>query len=123
METLRIKLSSLGLADLKSWKIQGRGASGRILEMLLQDSRGRTALITRELPIRRFFNQLPSALFVVRADRNDSGQVTALHFRGRGWGHGVGMCQVGAIGMAEADHNAEQILGHYYRGAVIRAVY
>ncbi|MAO84752.1 MAG: hypothetical protein CMH50_12870 [Myxococcales bacterium] len=117
------KLTELGLADLRSWQIQGRGVSGRILQMQLRDSKGRTALLNRELPIRRFFQQLPSALFVVHADRDESGQVTALHFRGRGWGHGVGMCQVGAIGMAEAKHSVEEILEHYYRGATVRTAY
>ena len=57
------------------------------------------------------------------ADRDATGRITALHFRGRGWGHGVGMCQVGAIGMAEAGQSAQEILEHYYRGAAVRSVY
>ena len=120
---LQEDLQAMGLGDLTTWKIMGRGASGRVNQMELKDAHGRSALIARELPIRRFFKQLPSALFVLRVDRDADGHITAFHFRGRGWGHGVGMCQVGAIGMAEAGHNAQQILDHYYRGAAVRSVY
>jgi len=120
---LREGLGILGLKDLRSWKIQSRGVSARVSQMELKDSQGKTAILMRELPIRRFFKQLPSALFVLQADRDATGRITALHFRGRGWGHGVGMCQVGAIGMAEAGQSAQEILEHYYRGAAVRSVY
>ena len=43
-------------------------------------------------------------------------------FAGRGWGHGVGLCQTGAVGMARRGHAAEAILLHYYRGARIEVV-
>ena len=49
--------------------------------------------------------------------------MTALNFRGAGWGHGVGMCQLGAIGRAEAGHGYREILSHYYNGASVRALY
>lgn len=66
-----------------------------------------------ELAIRRLFGNLKSSMFVVDHERGPAGS-TAFVFRGGGWGHGVGMCQTGAIGMAEASHDFKAILGHYY---------
>ena len=76
-----------------------------------------TAQIGGELTIRRLFGGLKSSLFVVRRDGD------AWSFDGAGFGHGVGMCQTGAIGMAEAGYKYPQILEHYYRGSKIRKLY
>ena len=44
-------------------------------------------------------------------------------FEGGGWGHGVGMCQIGAIGRAEAGHRYQEILRHYFTGAEVAPIY
>jgi SpoIID/LytB domain protein len=63
---------------------------------------------------------LRSTLFVVeRTGKKKDG----WRFRGAGFGHGVGMCQVGAIGMAEAGKTHEQVLSHYYRGTHLHRLY
>jgi len=59
------------------------------------------------------YDTLKSTLFAVAVDRG------AAHFSGRGYGHGVGMCQWGAKGMAEQGYTAAQIVGFYYPGAVL----
>jgi SpoIID/LytB domain protein len=66
---------------------------------------------------------LNSAMFEVRAEKDAKGRPTAWIFTGGGWGHGVGMCQTGAIGRAEAGQNYREILGHYYSGAQVARIY
>jgi SpoIID/LytB domain protein len=49
--------------------------------------------------------------------------LTAVTFEGAGWGHGVGMCQMGAIGRAEAGQDYQTILAHYFNGATVAVLY
>jgi SpoIID/LytB domain protein len=70
-----------------------------------------------ELRIRRLLRNLPSAMFVV--DRE--GPVTVL--RGGGWGHGVGMCQWGAVGRAESGQGYREILRASFEGAEVARIY
>ena len=60
---------------------------------------------------------LKSTLFEIKKDGD------SFTFRGAGFGHGVGMCQMGAIGMANAGKSHKQILGHYYRGTHLHKLY
>jgi SpoIID/LytB domain protein len=100
----------------------GRGVSGRLRALVIRGERG-TARVERELPIRKLFDNLRSAAFVVEALRDASGQPTSFTFRGAGWGHGVGMCQTGAMGMAERGASHEEILRHYFAGSDLGRVY
>jgi peptidoglycan hydrolase-like amidase len=59
-------------------------------------------------------------LFVIDRERGPDGAVSRFIFTGKGWGHGVGLCQVGASGMAQQGATYEQILRHYYRGIRLR---
>ena len=52
--------------------------------------------------------------------RFETARGTAFRFLGSGWGHGVGLCQFGAVGMAQAGYTFEEILAHYYRGVTLR---
>ena len=54
---------------------------------------------------------------------DDDQMVTGFTFKGGGWGHGVGMCQIGATGMAEHGHDYRQVLAHYYGGARVYKLY
>jgi len=95
-----------------------RGPSGRICLLRIEGSEG-TFTIGRELEIRRVLSPshlLSSAFYV---EKTDAGFV--LH--GAGWGHGVGLCQIGAAVMGEKGYLYEQILGNYYTGAEIVALY
>ena len=98
-----------------------RGVSGRIGAIQITGKKG-TAVARGDLHIRRLFGGLKSSLFVVETE-GKAGAPTLFRFRGAGFGHGVGMCQVGAIGMAEAGKTHEDILEHYYRGAHVHRLY
>jgi stage II sporulation protein D len=93
------------------------GVSGRVVELSVVGSSGELPL--RGLRIRTALN-LRENLFVVDRERNPAGAVTHFIFTGKGWGHGVGLCQVGAWGMAQAGATYEAILQHYYTGVVLK---
>ncbi|MGE0867262.1 MAG: SpoIID/LytB domain-containing protein [Kofleriaceae bacterium] len=93
-----------------------RGTSGRIKTITIRGDRG-TVEVTGDLKIRRLLGGLKSTLFKVERDGD------SFVFRGAGFGHGVGMCQLGAIGMATAGKQHTAILGHYYRGTHLHRLY
>ncbi|MCB9729474.1 MAG: SpoIID/LytB domain-containing protein [Deltaproteobacteria bacterium] len=97
-------------------EVQGRGVSGRVTAVRFVGTDGEV-VVERELPVRRLLGNLKSGMFVV--DREDG----RWRFTGGGYGHGVGMCQYGAIGMAERGSSAAAILKHYYSGAKVERVY
>ena len=93
------------------------GVSGRVVEMAVLGSEGE--LVLRGLKIRWGLG-LRENLFVVDRERRKTGEVERFVFTGKGWGHGVGLCQVGAFGMAQSGATFEQILRHYYAGIVLQ---
>ncbi len=108
-------------------RIQGielldRGVSGRLKAVKITGSKG-SVTVRKELPIRRVFGALFSAMFMVDTARDQAGWPTAFTFIGGGRGHGVGMCQAGADGRALAGYKHQDILGHYFRGANIARLY
>jgi stage II sporulation protein D len=109
-------LTSFHLGRVQSIDVLKRGVSGRALAIRVTGT-ARSETIRGELRIRQTFGGLRSSLFVVTM--KDGGAV----FRGAGFGHGVGMCQTGAVGMAEAGKSYQQILRHYYPGTVLRKLW
>ena len=101
-----------------------RGKSGRISRLKIVGTL-RTMVIGKELEIRRALSEshLFSSAFVV--DKTDSQDCMPDGFviTGAGWGHGVGLCQIGAAMMGEKGYSYDKILLHYYKGAEIRRVY
>ena len=95
---------------------RARGSSGRIGVLEVRGDRGAVE-VTGDLHIRRLLGGLKSTLFAIGRDGD------AFVLRGAGFGHGVGMCQHGAIGMAGAGKTHAQILGHYYRGSHLHRLY
>jgi stage II sporulation protein D len=93
------------------------GVSGRVVELLVQGTEGE--LLLKGLKVRWALN-LRENLFVIDRERGTKGAVTRFIFTGKGWGHGVGLCQVGAWGMAQAGATYEEILQHYYTGVTLR---
>lgn len=95
-----------------------RGKSGRIWRLKIVGSKG-SFIIGKELEIRRALSEthLLSSNFEVEK----RGDTFALH--GKGWGHGVGLCQIGAAVMGERGYNYEEILLHYYKDAEIKRAY
>lgn len=112
----------LGVGAIKEVKIMGREPGGRITGLRISGLRGSTDVL-RELPVRRLFGNLNSGMFVLDEKKDARGVISSLTFTGGGWGHGVGMCQIGAIGRAERGQTFRQILGHYYNGAVAERIY
>lgn len=98
-----------------------RGFSGRVGSAKLTGTKGQ-AVAKGELHIRRMFGGLRSALFVVKPTGDPKAPV-GFEFTGAGFGHGVGMCQSGAMGMAEAGISYKDILAHYYTGSSVRRLY
>ncbi|MFO0724516.1 MAG: SpoIID/LytB domain-containing protein [Myxococcota bacterium] len=113
---------SIGVGRLKDVAVLGRGPGGRVTGLKLVGVKGSLEVL-RELPVRRLFQNLSSGLFVLDLSKNDKGEILSLTFTGGGWGHGVGMCQMGAIGRAERGQTFKQILEHYYGGAAVEEVY
>jgi SpoIID/LytB domain protein len=100
---------------------RARGVSGRVMALDIVGDRGRVT-VEGDLRIRRLFGGLKSTLFVVDA-KAEGGKPVRWTFSGAGFGHGVGMCQTGAIGMAEGGAGYADILDHYYPGSHLHALY
>jgi len=95
-----------------------RGPSGRISRLKIVGSK-RSTIVGKELEIRRWLSRshLYSSAFVVKVE----GGRFILY--GAGWGHGVGLCQIGAAVMATKGFSAEKILKHYFQGVEIKKIY
>ena len=95
-----------------------RGTSGRLIKLKIIGSK-KTLTIGKELEIRRILSKshLYSSAFIINKEEN---QFTLI---GAGWGHGVGLCQIGAAVMGEKGYSYDQILLHYYVGANIKKLY
>lgn len=115
-------VTRLGVGRVQAMGFQERGVSGRARVLALSGDLGATQ-VRGELNIRRLFGMLNSSMAVVEAERDAEGRLTHWLFRGGGWGHGVGMCQTGAIGRAEAGQRYQEILRHYFNGAEVAPIY
>ena len=102
-----------------------RGKSARLCQLKIVGTK-QTLIIGKELEIRRALSpsHLYSSAFVVdKEDVNAEGVPALFHIIGCGWGHGVGLCQIGAAVMGEKGYNYDQILAHYYPGADLKELY
>ncbi len=101
-----------------------RGPSGRIVKLKVVGS-NRTLIVGKELEIRKWLSKshLYSSAFIVEAERDEQGVPVRFTLRGAGWGHGVGLCQIGAAVMASQGKKAEEIVAHYFPGAHLRKLY
>jgi stage II sporulation protein D len=116
----RVSRSAQGVGQLLDLRVRKRGVSGRVLDLELVGVEGTAHL--RGGRIRSALG-LREQLFVVDRAFDDAGRVARFIFTGRGWGHGVGMCQVGAYGMARAGLSYEKILKSYYTGISLTKLY
>lgn len=109
-----------GVGKVQVLAVAHRGASGRATVLTIAGDEGATQ-VRGELAIRKLFGNLNSALFTLEPPgKAHPGEWV---FKGAGWGHGVGMCQVGAIGRAERGQGYRGILRHYFNGAEIVKIY
>lgn len=109
-----------GIGSLTDLRVISRGRSRRAIDLEVVGSNG-TAHV-RGGRIRSALG-LREQLFVIERNYTDDGRVTGFTFLGRGWGHGVGMCQVGAYGLARQGFSYEQILKAYYSGIELTKMY
>ncbi len=107
---------------IKDVKVKSRGISGRVIRLEVIGDAGKT-VVERELNARRLFGGLRSGLFTMKINRDGRGYASSFDFEGAGFGHGVGMCQTGAIGMASRGKSYSDILQHYYSGISIKRLY
>ena len=113
-----LRRDGVALGGGASLEVLSRTKSGRAREVAVEGADGRRrALSASRLRAALGTRVLPSTWFEAR-DRGD-----AVALRGRGWGHGVGLCQWGAKGMADAGYSATEILEHYYTGATVERIY
>ncbi len=101
-----------------------RGKSGRIIRLQIVGSK-RSMCIGKELEIRRTLSDshLFSSAFVVDKENVKKGVPASFLLTGAGWGHGVGLCQIGAAVMGERGYRYDEILLHYYKGAEVKTMY
>jgi len=101
-----------------------RGPSGRMVKLKVVGSK-RTIVVGKDLEIRRWLSpsHLYSSAFVVDTQRDNGGTPLRFLLSGAGWGHGVGLCQIGAAVMAIRGFGADQIVRHYFRGAEVQKLY
>jgi len=101
-----------------------RGKSGRINKLKVAGSE-KTMIIGKELEIRKILSEshLYSSAFVVEKQNIENGIPGSFILYGAGWGHGVGLCQIGAAVMASAGYRFDEILSHYYRNSIIHKIY
>jgi stage II sporulation protein D len=120
---IRVK-SGMDFGEILEIAPVDRGPSGRIVRLKIRGSR-RTVVVGKELEIRRWLSKshLYSSAFVVETSGGKGGAPGRFVFRGAGWGHGVGLCQIGAAVMALRGYTAEQIVLHYFRGATLEQRY
>jgi len=122
-ELLRAKLGVDFGAVYKLEAVE-RGASGRVALLRIVGQR-ETIVIGKELEIRRALSpsHLYSSAFVVKSEGTTGDAPATFTLIGAGWGHGVGLCQIGAALMAERGYDFQRILEHYYRGARLYGLY
>jgi len=105
-----------GMPTLERLTVTRRSRSGRVVGLVAVGAGGATIEWTG-FEIRRVL-ELPETLFAMHLRTDPDGE-KMVHFLGRGWGHGIGLCQNGAYGLARAGMTFDRILGHYYTGIEI----
>lgn len=120
--TDKLKMDLGAILDMKAVE---RGKSGRISKLQIIGTE-KIFTIGKELEIRRTLSDshlLSSAFVVDKYDKDEQGVPQRFELIGAGWGHGVGLCQIGAAVMGEQGYHYDAILLHYYQGAEIKKLY
>ncbi len=124
LEEILQKKSGIDFGTLRNLIAVKRGPSGRISKLKIEGTK-RTVIVGKELEIRSWLSpsHLLSSAFVVATELSPNGVIERFVLDGGGWGHGVGLCQIGAAVMAEKGFCAEDILAHYFSGAKLQKLY
>ena len=108
------------VGTLLDLRVRRRGVSGRVLDLEVVGTSGTAHVRGGRV---RSALKLREQLFVIDREYDEAGRVSKFTFQGRGWGHGVGMCQVGAYGLARAGLSYEKILKSFYTGVSVTKLY
>lgn len=117
--------SGIDFGEIKNLTPLRRGTSGRIVELLVEGTK-RRLIIGKELEIRRILSTShlkSSALVVDKTDISPNGLPARFILTGAGWGHGVGLCQIGAAVMSAKGYTYREILAHYFKNSIIKKIY
>jgi stage II sporulation protein D len=116
----RLVGQAYAIGSLVDIEVKSRGHSGRVTELVLKGTAASATVHGFQI---RAALGLRDTLFVIDRAYDEAGRVDQFTFSGRGWGHGVGLCQVGAYGMAVAGVKYQDILKKYYSGVKIDKIY
>jgi SpoIID/LytB domain protein len=124
LSTLLLKKTGTDFGQIIRLEAVERGHSSRIVKLKITGTK-RTMIIGKELEIRRALSEshLYSSAFVVDHLDEKDGIPQKFKLTGAGWGHGVGLCQIGAAMMGEKGYGYEDILMHYFKGAGLKKLY
>lgn len=124
LEGILLEKSGFDFGTLTEIKPLQRGPSGRIFRLRIIGSK-KSIIVGKELEIRRWLSRthLYSSAFIVKKQYDAHGEIERFVFHGAGWGHGVGLCQIGAAVMAGKGFGTEEILKHYFPGTEIQRIY
>jgi len=124
LERIVHKRSGIDFGTITALLPLQRGPSSRITRLKIVGTK-KTMIVGKELEIRRWLSNshLYSSAFVVEAELDSRGLPTRFTLHGAGWGHGVGLCQIGAAVMAAQGKKAEEIVLHYFSGASLQKLY
>ena len=124
LSALILKRSGVDYGDILDLIPVERGTSGRLVKLKIVGTK-KTKTIGKELEIRRTLSEshLYSSAFVVEKIGNENGVPQKFVLKGAGWGHGVGLCQIGAAVMGEKGYKFDEILLHYFVGASLEKLY
>jgi peptidoglycan hydrolase-like amidase len=124
LQSLLLSKTGVDFGEIRELVPLERGPSGRLFKIKVRGTR-QEKIIGKELEIRRILSSthLLSSAFIVEPYGKAADVPAGFSLQGAGWGHGVGLCQIGAAGMAEQGRACEEILSHYFRGAQLTTLY
>ena len=124
LRTLLNQRTGIDFGRIRSLRPVERGPSGRLIRLKIEGE-NRTLVIGKELEIRRALSKshLYSSMLLIRPAGSADGFPETFTLIGGGWGHGVGLCQIGAAVMAAEGYSHQQILSHYFRNAELQKLY
>jgi stage II sporulation protein D len=124
LHALLLSKAGVDFGEIRELVPLERGPSGRLFRMKVRGTL-QEKIIGKELEIRRILSptHLLSSAFIVEPHGSAGDIPAGFTLHGAGWGHGVGLCQIGAAGMAEQGKTCEEILSHYFTGAQLTTIY
>jgi SpoIID/LytB domain protein len=116
--------SGIDFGDILDLVPVERGPSSRLIKLKIVGTK-RVLVVGKELEIRKFLSEshLYSSAIVIEKSNVKDGVPQKFIIYGAGWGHGVGLCQIGAAVMAETGYQFDEILLHYFKNARLKKIY